>query len=779
MTKKTILNVLIILFFILFLFNSGELGRWIFVGVLGCTAIRIIIYVIGLYIRYLRNKSSFHREYFLKMTAWMMGFFFLTGTIAFIIILPYMSNPEDPHVFNNVELILRSMICSLDMFMLNVDSNILDNLKSHQILKALILLQATFSFICTITLLVSLIFSRVKAYYVLHRKTKITDDKNHLYLFFGLDDNSRLLAQSIAKNDVRALTIFVDEANLNDDENDSWENILTLFTHRHKTFEIADEAHALVAIGSKSFSDIPDSAFEETDVDVFAMVGLGKVKQLIESLTEHTEGAQLHIFFLSDDEDRNIRSLINIAKDSLILKTAENPKITHRIYCHARYNGPNRIVEDLAVRKNLDVEIVDSSHLAVELLKNRPVDQPVRVAALSDEFPATVSSALNCLIIGFGEVGRDVFRYLYEYGTFIKFKDGVSKVARPRITAIDRRMDLLSGLFRANTPSVNYNTAIRKFGRFNLLKLDFGSYRFYNEILSKERCEKLNYIVLALGDDDMNIALASNIFNRIRRFRSDMSKLIIMVRCNKDEKVDIMEKVAAHFNRGCGCDSHDVIRLFGRPKDVYSYGTIIREDLKRKGEAFFKNYMRLRKEEGDWKERRAKLTKVERNELGEPGYPDIDKLRKLRRQESQDMSNALHADTKVWIIKKALGIDSNWDGFVSRFFNSDGSSSMVGSYGSISYPHLSDEENEIMLRLAQLEHARWNAAHEMLGYKDSGKEQHYCDERTQLHNCLKTWEQLDEESEAASSPSWTCDYKAYDFNVVDTSIALSKDINPS
>lgn len=774
MGKKKIINIIVFILFLLFLFNTGELGKWIFVGVLGCIAIRIIIYVAGLYVQYLRKKSSFQREYVLKLTAWMMGFFFITGTIIFSILLPYMSNSEDVHQFNNVELLLRSVVCSLDMFMLDVDSNILDNLKSYPVLKGLILIQATCSFICTIALLASLIFSRMKAYYILHRKTRITNEKNHLYLFFGLDDNSRLLARSIAANDSKSLTIFIDEANLHEDENDSWKNIVTLFTHRHRTFEIAEDAHALVDIGSKNLSDIPESSLEGDTVDIFAIIGLEKVKQLIQSLPEHPSDAQLHIFFLSDNEDYNIRSLINIAKDPLILQISATPEITHRIYCHARFNGPNRIIEDLAIRKHLVVDIVDSSHLAVELLKGCPDDQPVTVVDLSKEYPTTVTSPLECLIIGFGEVGRDAFRYLYEFASFVEMKNGEAKAARPRITAIDKRMNVLSGLFRANTPAIHYNTDVYlcKMHDYNFLNLDFGEYKFYDSILSKERCESLNYVVIAIGDDDLNIALATNIFNRIRRFRSDLSKLIIMVRCLNDEKVNMMQKVADHFNKGSECKSHEVVRLFGKPQDIYSYKTIIREDLTRKGKRFFTNYMRIQNENDTWEGRRGRLTKVEVSESGEIGFPTLNNLRKLRRQESQDMSNALHIATKMRLLKNALGDDYDWEDFTDRFFGPDGTSTLMGSFDNLHYSCLSDKENEIMLRLAQLEHIRWNAAHEILGYENSQPNQHKCDERTMSHNCLKDWNQLDKESIASSDSFWTCDYKAYDFSVVDTSISI-------
>ena len=66
-----------------------------------------------------------------------------------------------------------------------------------------------------------------------------------------------------------------------------------------------------------------------------------------------------------------------------------------------------------------------------------------------------------------------------------------------------------------------------------------------------------------------------------------------------------------------------------------------------------------------------------------------------------------------------------------------------------------------------LEHARWNAAHSLLGYVDSHADEHSCDERTLHHNCLKDWDKLSDESTASK---W--DYKAYDFCVIETSIAI-------
>ncbi len=765
MSKRAIVNIAVVIILTAFVFNAGTIGLWTFIGVVSYIACRLVIYVIKSLHGYVKNKGLSKRESMLKMTACFMGIFFITGTILYIITFPIIAKDHDVKI-NNAELIIRSMICSLDMFMLDVDSNILDRMDSHPIRKGFLITQAAASFICTITLLVSLVFSRAKAYYRLHRGTKISIDKNHLYLFFGVNDNSRLLSTDIRQKDKGSIILFIDEANVKEDENDSWDNIVSLFAHRQKTFDLADDSNALVAIASKQLCDIDDDKLKSDNLDILNMVGLGKIRDLIRSLINFPGKSQLHIFFLSDNEDNNIRGLINLAKDITIRNIASDKEIEHKIYCHARYNGPNRVVEDLALRKQMNVEIIDSSHIAVELLKSKPADQPVRVAHLSEHYPTMVDKPLDCLIVGFGEVGRDAFRFLYEFGTFMQMKDGYPMEANPKITVIDSKMDELSGLFMANTPALGFD---KHKGPLALKKLDYRNQYFYTKCLSERQCNTLNYIVLALGDDDQNIALASNIFNRIRRYRNEMTHLIIMVRCIKEEKYELMQKVAAHYNRGSGV-KHDIIRLFGNPKEIYSYNTIICDDLTNKGKTFFSNYVRLQKGDNDWKSRHEKLAAVEILKNGEVGYPNIDSLRKLRRQESQDMANALHAATKMWLLQKSLGKNFDWNGFLRRYFDYNGASTMRGAQEDIYYPRLSSEENMIIHNLAMLEHARWNAAHILLGYQNNSSDNHGCDEKTQHHNCLKSWQALDSESDATGY-----DYKAYDFCVIDTTIAISKE----
>ncbi|MDE5749630.1 MAG: hypothetical protein K2H87_02535, partial [Duncaniella sp.] len=140
--------------------------------------------------------------------------------------------------------------------MLDVDSNILDRLDHNAALKAAISVQAVISFSCTVAMLVSLVYSRLHAYYKLAFKTKITNRKNHLYLFFGVNKPSENLIKDIRKNDDKAVIVLIDKANVKEDDTDAWDGIVGLITHRQKTFDVAEKNSVDVAIAGQDLADI-------------------------------------------------------------------------------------------------------------------------------------------------------------------------------------------------------------------------------------------------------------------------------------------------------------------------------------------------------------------------------------------------------------------------------------------------------------------------------------------------------------------------------------------
>lgn len=769
MNRRSTAQVVILLLVLIFIFAGGTPGFWLYILICAYIAVRLLLSISRSFRKSRYKDETIQREFILKLAARGIGFFFVAGNILYSYVLIVIGKQLGLE-YTNVELVVRSITCSLDVFILDVDTNLLDRLDDNPVIRGLIMVQSILALACTFTLILSLIYSRLKAYYLLHKCTKVTRERCHLYLFVGIDENSRYLASDIKREDPEAILIYQDHANMGNDGSDNWSNMVSLFTHRQHSFETADESGAMIAVSSKKISDIESGKLEESQ-DLLAAVGLEKIRDLINQLAEGLkEGmdSRLHVFLLSDNEDENIRGLINISCDSTILSLATIFGDKMKFYCHARYNGPNRVIEDLAIRKKLNVEIIDSSRLAVELLKTDKALQPVNVVRMISPASTLVARPLDSLVIGFGEVGRDIFRFLYEFGTFIgkDREEGRLTTLKPLITAIDSKMDVLDGSFRAQMPNVEFNGS----SNFQLLQLDYRSYRFYSEILTEERCARLNYIVIALGDDERNISLAISVFDRIRRFRKSLDDLLILVQCVEQNNFEKMTKIACHYNEGRNDGWRNVINLFGSPKKIYSYSTVIREELTLKGKQFMSNYGKMRGETSDWDARHNKLTGIAGAKEGEDIVPDIDKLRQLRRKESQDLRNALHAETKMELLRRALAGVASLEDFRKRLFTPDGRTTLEGIKTDIHYPGLSDKENEIMYEMAVLEHARWNAAHEILGYLPNFEEG-ICNEKTQRHNCLVEWDELDEASDKAD---WQpCDYKMYDYGVVETSIALS------
>lgn len=785
-------------FVALLLFTSleGFVGiAVVLVVLMGYVVYRLVLQIIDWHRLRAANRKV-GRDFSVKLAAVLMGFCLVSGTalylLAFRMIVGQQFNGDTAVEFNNVEYLMRSLICSLDLFMLDVDSNILDRLDSHPMVKAMISIQAAVSFSCTIALLVSLVFSRAKAYYKLMSKARIDEAHNHLYLFFGLDEPSRYLARDIRLHDPAALIVFVDVMRSSDNESDEWENVVSVFTHRRQAFVLADCIDAYVTIANMQLKDI-DLPSDGRLVDTFDILSIRKVGRLIDALRGVANNAQLRVFFLSDSEDDNISNASVLARDLIMAKMAGSD-VDCQIYCHARYSGPNRMVEDIAVKRQMHVVVVDSSHIAIDLLRLDESCHPIRVVAQDAE--ATVSQTLDCLIVGFGEVGRDALRFLYEFGTFVDSSSTENAVRRSplRLTAIDARMNELEGTFRATAPALTFNQAAGPVA-IDLLNMNYRERAFFGELLTPERAATINYVVLAMGDDDSNISLAANIFTYVRRYRADISNLRIMVRCNREDKVEIMRKIAEHYNYGYGKGrgNVEVIRLFGRPEEIYSYRVIIDDELNRLAKRFHEGYCRMRGgDEPSWEARRRKLSAP--IGTGDAAVSDIDRLQKLRRQEGQDKANALHAATKHAILRSAIPDEARRRDFLLRYFNFDRTPNCViaplPTLGDddvsvaappvavrIRYPYLTDQENRIVRHMAMLEHLRWNASHEALGYVAAPAGQHGCDERTQKHNCLINWQDIDRESMLATKadPNYPLDYIAYDFSVVDTTLAMLLD----
>lgn len=783
---QTVLAAFLIVFVLMSLIFQHIEQAWVIVTIAIAYGIVLVVKHGGRWWKRRKSKVA-QRERFLLLILSLMLLFLATGTALHLWAFLCETIDDNDFKFVNAEYLLRSLVCSLQLFTASIDSNVLDGIKGHEYVKGLISIQAILSFSCTIAILISLAYARVMAFIKLHRLTTVNQNHNHIYVFFGMNEPSRLLAKSLQnRNNGKELVFFVENSHVNEEEQGGWDSIIGMFTHRRQTFAEADLLDARVTFTEARLCDVDIDDIDDNELekkDVLEEINLIKLKKLIQKLKEYPQDAELHVFFFSENEDENIQAMSVLTKDATINEL--NGCIKQRFYCHARQNGLNRVVENIAVNRGLEVRIVDSSHLSIELLKADENNHPVRLVEVDEDNPTTVKSELNSLVVGFDEAGQDALKFLYEFGAFVSNAGSPDKEIRSpfHCVAIDKRMDELKGVFSTFAPTAMRQRNIGGKPLIELKQCDCQSGEFYDKILDKSMRLNLNYVVITVGNDELGMMLAVRILNHIRRDREDLSRLRIYVRSYRSDKETYMKKIADYYNEGYNKDcknddykSEAIIIPFGQSEKIYSYDMIIREDLTEQGKTFQKRYCEMKGEKEFWDDRRAKLTGVKKNGVVVPigeRKVSLNDMRSLRRKEKQDLANALHVGTKMYLLKKALGEGCNWNTFVKNYFDETGMPKCEGSYETIRYPYLSVRENEAILNLARLEHIRWNASHEILGYTKATADLHGPDERIRQHNCLRPWEELDDESKAVKSiEKWDCDYKAFDFCVVDVSIWL-------
>lgn len=763
----TIISLLIVLFAIGCIshdLDSQHYGGWFALPVAMAIGSTITV-VWSLFMRYLyrygkkslssKLPDAFRRQRNLILLARIMVWIWCCGWVIFFVAIGI---GKQPHV--GAEVLLRSAVASLDLFLMDIDSNILDAIQSHDVLKGMIACASFAAVICTAALIMSLILARLMAHLHINH-IKIDDIHNHVYMFFGINDASKLLANDIYEKDPYSVIIFVENSLVGEseeDKTDGWKNIVNMFTHRHKTFTDVDEnERRALAIANCSICSL-----DMETTDVLGNIGLETIKRILRDLTM-TKGGQLDIFLLSADGDTNVRSTSILVKDSMI--GSNSYKTT--IHCHARRNGINKIIEDMGVapEKHIEVKIVDSSHLAIEFLKSEESNHPVNfvnVETLDDSNPGSVNSPFISLIMGLGETGQEAMSFLYEFGAFVNENASAKKSFRSpfKCYVVDKDIEQIEGSLIASLPGVK----IKKCGNnssdalINFYSYDFHSTEFYEEVLSKI-AKELNYVVVAIGDDELNMSVAVDILRYVRRHRDNLSNFCIYVRAYEKGPFKHIKEIANHYNERLG---ETKIVLFGHNEEIYTYELIVKDKYLEDGKNYYETYRSLNidpaNDEGSWKKRHNDTLCNKKNTKWV-------NMSKLRRKESQDRSNALHAHTKMRLLAKAIG-DDNVNNFIDKVLGN-----RVGRQSSIEYKGLNDNENRLMLNLAMCEHLRWNAAHEMLGYVNNNIT-HECDELRKMHNCLKPWEQLDKESDAVS---YIDDYKVFDYGVVETTFKLEKD----
>lgn len=640
-------------------------------------------------------------------------------------------------------------------------------------------------------------------------KTAWRNPVDDTYVVWGLNDASAELVKSIQRHYQQpsvtgSYRIVIIRLNTQDDDNpETRTGVGRIFEflsvppselQKLKDLDCLKDLHCLTTGTYSSLSAI--NSTEDYDYLIKRRLNLRSLNRILKKKTDK----KIHMLFLGDNEKENIHAVSVLLKDKMLrdfaYETAESEQAKHEVifYCHARYNSVHRVIEDRYMSGQIRVKIIDSSHISIEELKLNEDLLPVNYVKIEKD--GSVSSSFNSLVVGFSEIGQDAVKFLYEYGAFVKTGSTDSHVERSlfHVNVVDRDMSDMAGAFVAGTPAIKPSIPFIE-GMENpkalitLLKMDCRSIEFYHEL--ENWVKTLNYVVIATEDDELNITLAVRIFKLAARYRDDIRRFVILTRVQEDEDGHI-RNIAEYYNRLWAAqeavENYDgkiavqgkvkrdseakmPIHIFGLAKETYTYHNIIDDSTERLAVEFkeryeastAKGYIKPESPDGfAWRTQVNKNIKCPLND--ENNHPTYSAVIGIRRMQGQDMANCFHSHTKSFLAKEALkaaGLpeEFRWD-LLSRV-------SKTTTYRVKAGNRVAPQIFDILKVLAQTEHLRWNASHELLGYVGGGKHPSR-DEIRMRHSCLTDWQNL----EVGDNPD---EIQSYDYDVVDMTLNI---INP-
>ena len=518
------------------------------------------------------------------------------------------------------------------------------------------------------------------------------DKAKNVHMFFLGGELSDSLAEDILKIHPDQPRLLIDYPDPEESYMDLsiWEKIQRLFKSR--TEEDLGPFNAIV------YSHIPLNEVRGKDI----------CQQMnLKDLDTFLKNPSCKVYLLSDDESKNLRCAEILYNDGC---TAE-------IFCRACREGVNRMYEEAMTKTpSMNVHLVDSSYLAVRNIKNCPellpvnyVDKGVDENGLREGW---VSSAFNAMILGFGETGREVLGFLFEHGAFV---DKDFKKSPFSCVAVDRQMGLIEQAYGKSFPGMNETVGI------TFEQGEIGGNDFWEKMA--QRIQALNYIVVCMGDDRINLRTAVDLVQFAYRQGKDLSKdFVILIAQETPSHLD--DVTLRHYNT---IDQyHNCIHTFGYKRDVWTYDNMTNESLKARARNYFASYMRASGIEDDpqklWDEREEVIISTN----------DYALHAKRVRQRSQDFANCFHISTKLALIGSEV-YDHRHD--IAQCIPPDYTKANTHYTGN-------DEHVERVLHyLAVQEHIRWEASHVALGYTPGPR----TDEVMKTHECIKSYNELSPE----------------------------------
>ena len=633
---------------------------------------------------------------------WAFGLIAFVGFVLHMVLFCSLTQGYYPEFSDLNARLLFSLQYTLEMFIGNpIILKVLEDIKEHTFLFYLYI--PVYSMAVITSCLATFHFISRWLYtcsWICKHKAKAKVGTTHI--FIGCNTASKALAEDIKS------------------PNNKYQNDKILFVDLPDKGEQFQGLSVLDVIAQLFKERNEDNGLDKYDILRFRG-GINRILEGLELWFQHKENI---VYILSDSQDLNLEIL-----ESLWEFKSQNPdKIQCTIVCHAKREGLIDKYDGIADTGNA-IKFVDSSYLSVEQIKkDRPMLLPVNFVNIATDFAGQrlgyVTTPFKCAVIGLGETGVEMLKFLYEFGAFPNELLGKSTF---KCHIFEQNISSALAKSNINLLGLRSSSVIDDEEEFEFHNVQVETYEFRQEI--DLLISELNYIVLTLGDENLNLKIAIDLVERaVMSGRDITDKFCVLIRMSEISKLN--ECTLAEARKVFG----DCIYTFGTKKDVWKTDVIGNEYMHEKAKAFFTSYKALSEEIHksnkwtlpDWDERLNKMRNGTYKERCS-----------AQRKINQDFANCLHVTTKRELCKLPPTIPNN-DWCLCAYYKELGES----IYGvNDAAKHCGPDNEKLLQYLAICEHLRWEASHLMLGYRPTTGD---TIEERKLHKNIKRYQYLDE-----------------------------------
>ncbi len=633
-----------------------------------------------------------------RIVASIFGLLLLMGTAIHVMLLSQSSHTVTDG--NWIQLSFISLVASLEMFIGR--TVVFDDIIAAVIFHKPVMMMAyisIFVFIITYTLSIALLIMprrlKDRTWLFINRKHAMMDRKNHVFL--GLNHQSVILARSILK-----------EWEATKDRSDQGDVLLVEFpenSHQHSELSIG-EVFSSIFGQKKAISlenELESTRFvllkghmphDERGVNLCQAIGLNRLYPWLQN-------PRTTLYLLSTDEEETVTLLKYLASD---------PSVKAKIQCYS--SGANSYTSLMAAMGDR-IRILNLPEMSFnEVKRNREQLHPIHFADIARDAKGEplgyVKSASTTILIGFGEIGQEALRYLYEFGSFI----GKDMQPIPNTFKVyDPSIDSIKGAFLNRTPALRYDANIE------WSSSSVGTSQFWLEFAMA--LPSLTYVVIAVGHSQKNVEIAVQLLQEAARYGKDLSRLCILLGARQADEQ--MLQIIDFYNRSYCPQGVSVLHPFGMPDQIWNVNVVSGKSLKQKA-------METMRTDGTdtrtlWNERRRAI-------LSRGGNALENRLELLRKQ-AGDISRSLYAPTLAQLCPEALREHAQ---FIPEQLDPQNPVHFTGS----------KKEYQLFEYLAAGEHLHWMNALKAAGYIDGAGKQ---DELNKAMRNLVSYQDLpDEES---------------------------------